>query len=84
MTQQEFAILHAVERIGESQGLIPRGATVRQIKDVIYDEGDGEFESAEITSWLLGLRRRKLVISKPGPKTALWMCTLYGANVVSA
>lgn len=84
MNGNEFSVLYTVEKIGSCQGLIPRGATVARIKEVLYDEGFGDLESVEITNVLLGLRRRRLVCSKPGEKAALWLCTLYGSNVVSA
>lgn len=84
MTANEFAVLHCIEAIGATQGLIPRGTTVKRVKEVLYDEGFGEIESVDITNALMALRRRRLVCSRPGPESALWMCTLYGRNVVSA
>jgi hypothetical protein len=84
MTAEEFYVLKAAELIGETQGLMPRGTPVKHIKQVLYDEGYGDLESHQITTLLVALRRRKLVLSKPGSDGALWLCTIYGRNVVSA
>lgn len=84
MTVEEFQVLHCVEALGTKQGLIPRGVSVRYLCEVLYDEGMGVFDSREITTILLALRRRKLIVSRPGSDGALWLCTLYGGNVASA
>jgi hypothetical protein len=84
MTATEFATLSSLERICETQGLIPKGASVKQIREVLHDEGFGEYEPLDVTNALMAMRRRRLVISCPGRDAARWLPTLYGRNVVTA
>jgi hypothetical protein len=84
MTTEEFSVLHCLEALGSKQGLIPRGVSVRYLVEILYDEGMGMFDSHEITTILVAMRRRKLVVSRPGGDGALWLVTLYGSNIVTA
>lgn len=84
MTIVEFNILYCIEKLSATQGLIPRGVTVKQLKTILYDEGMGDLESHDITTDLMNMRRRRLVASMPGTETACWVPTLYGSNVVTA
>lgn len=87
MTSKEFEILTMLEGDAQRQGLVPRGTTVKRLKQLLYDEGFGEVESFEVTQHLRAMQLRKLVIATPplaGEKGKLWMPTAYGRNVVSA
>lgn len=96
---EEFTVLKAVCEINDrSRTLLPKGATVSEVKDWMYDEGYGERESSEITGYLRSMTHRQLVAAKSPPptragdlrlvhgersRTKRWFPTLYGDNVAS-
>jgi hypothetical protein len=84
MTSNEFHTLKCLDGECEQQGIVPRGTTVKRLKAMLYDEGWGDVDSPEITQALLAMRRRRLVVSRPGAEGACWLPTIYGRNVVSA